>query len=201
MKEHINNIIPKVSVSVNSNIINVNDCSIELLGIGRRAYINSPTGRADLKADCEQSNSPEVYSAVMEVWGDAPTIEDEVIPEPTFDELKTAKIDELASSFSIRTTGAFTTTQGYLMQFDTSDSLKMQGAISLMEATGQTEGYLTQADDTTVYHVPLATMKAVLVEMLAAYAACHARKQELRALINAAQTEEELDEIIISWPM
>ena len=114
--------------------------------------------------------------------------------------LKAAKIDELSSAFEQRIKGSITT-HGYLMQFDTSDSLKMQGAIQLLEATGQTEGYLTQADDTTAYHVPLATMKAVLVEMLASYAACHARKQELRALINAAETAEDLDEIIISWPV
>lgn len=122
-------------------------------------------------------------------------------PEPTFGELKNAKIDELSVSFSARTRGAITTTQGYLMQFDTSDSLKMQGAIQLMEATGATEGYLTQANDETVYHVSLETMKAVLVEMLAAYAQCHARKQELRALINSAETAEDLSEIIISWPV
>jgi len=122
-------------------------------------------------------------------------------PEPTLEELRENKMTEMLYSFGQRITGAIRTKDGYLMQFDTSDSLKMQGAISLMEATGQTEGYLTQADDTTVYHVPLATMQAVLVEMLAAYAACHARKQELRAAINAAQTAEELDEIIISWPV
>ena len=116
------------------------------------------------------------------------------------DSAKQARIAELGASFDERVAGSFTTSHGYLMQFDTSDSLKMQGAIQLLEATGQTEGYLTQADDTTVYHVPLETMRAVLVEMLTAYAACHARKQELRALINAAQTAEELDEIIISWP-
>jgi hypothetical protein len=87
------------------------------------------------------------------------------------------------------------------MQFDTSDSLKMQGAIQLLEATGQTEGYLTQADDTTVYHMSLETMRAVLVEMLAAYAACHARKQEVRAAINAAQSKEDLDTIEIAWPV
>ena len=123
------------------------------------------------------------------------------LPEPTFEELRGNKMSEMLYSFGQRVSGAIRTKDGYLMQFDTSDSLKMQGAISLMEATGQTEGYLTQADDTTVYHVPLATMKAVLVEMLTAYAACHARKQELRALINAAQTAEDLDEIIISWPV
>lgn len=122
-------------------------------------------------------------------------------PVPTLDEMRESKLGELAYSFNTRVTGSVTTTDGYKMQFDTSDSLKMQGAIQLLEATGQTEGYLTQADDTTVYHVPLATMKVVLVEMLAAYAQCHARKQELRALINAAQTVEDLDEIIISWPV
>ena len=117
------------------------------------------------------------------------------------DSAKQAKIAELGASFDERVAGSFTTSHGYLMQFDTTDAIKMEGAIKLLEATGQTEGYLTQADDTTVYHVPLETMRAVLVEMLTAYAACHGRKQELRALINSAQTAEELDEIVISWPV
>lgn len=115
--------------------------------------------------------------------------------------LKTEKCEKLSAAFDERVAGSFTTSNGYLMQFDTSDSLKMQGAIQLLEATSATEGYLTQADDTTVYHVPLDTMKDVLVEMLAAYAQCHARKQEVRALINSAQTAEDLDEIVISWPV
>lgn len=114
---------------------------------------------------------------------------------------KTRKLEELEQSFDERIHGSIQTSQGYLMQFDVTDSLKMQGALQLMEASEQTEGYLTQANDVTRYHVPFATMKTVLVEMLMAYAACHARKQELRALINNAQTKEELDEIIISWPI
>lgn len=122
-------------------------------------------------------------------------------PEKTFEEALTDKLAELSFAFDNRVRGAFKTTQNFIMQFDTTDAIKMQGAIQLLEATGATEGYLTQADDTTIYHVPLETMKAVLVEMLAAYAQCHARKQELRALINAAQTAEDLDEIIISWPV
>ena len=122
-------------------------------------------------------------------------------PEPTLEEVRESKMAEMMSSFNQRVSGAFTTMGGYQMQFDISDSLKMQGAITLMETTGQTEGYLTQADDTTVYNVPLETMKAVLVEMLAAYAQCHARKQEIRAQINEAQTEEELNAIRITWPV
>lgn len=124
------------------------------------------------------------------------------LPLPTLEELKTNKLNELESSFNTRVSGSVTINPGgYLMQFDTSDSLKMQGAITLMETTGQTEGYLTQADDTTIYHVPLATMKAVLVEMLAAYAQCHARKQELRSQINAAKNEDELNAIELTWPV
>ena len=122
-------------------------------------------------------------------------------PEPTLEELRESKMAEMMSSFNRRVSGSVTTTGGYKMQFDTSDSLKMQGAISLMEATGATEGYLTQADDTTVYNVPLDTMKAVLIEMMTAFAACHARKQELRAAIKAAETVEELDAIEITWPL
>lgn len=122
-------------------------------------------------------------------------------PVPTLEELRENKMSEMLYSFGQRVSGSIRTKSGYLMQFDTSDSLKMQGAISLMEATGQTEGYLTQANDETVYYVPLETMRAVLVEMLGAYAQCHARKQELRAQINAAQNVEELNAIQITWPV
>ena len=123
------------------------------------------------------------------------------IPAPTLDKLKNEKLDVLRVSFDERVAGSFTTTQGYKMQFDTSDAIKMEGAIKLLEATGATEGYLTQADDTTVYHVPLDVMNAVLIEMMSAFAACHARKQELRAAIKAAETVEELNAIEITWPL
>lgn len=124
------------------------------------------------------------------------------LPAPkTFEELKADKMREMEASFSERVSGSFTTSQGYLMQFDTTDSLKMQGAITLMEAVGASTGYITQANDVTQYNVSIEVMKQVLVEMLNAYAQCHARKQELRTLINSTQTKEELDEIVISWPV
>lgn len=122
-------------------------------------------------------------------------------PKPTLEEVRESKLSELAYSFNQRVSGSVTTTGGYKMQFDTSDAVKTQGAIQLLEATGATEGYLTQADDTTVYNVPLDTMKSVLIEMMSAFAACHARKQELRAAIKAAETVEELDAIRITWPL
>ena len=142
----------------------------------------------------------ETQKATIEDMGDY--YECVAIPDPTFDEQKTRKLTELESSFDTRVSGSVTINpEGYVMQFDVSDSLKMQGAITLMETSGQSEGYLTQADDTTVYHVPLETMRAVLVGMLGAYAQCHAHKQELRAQINAAQTVEELAAVEITWPV
>lgn len=124
-----------------------------------------------------------------------------ITPEPTLTELKTSKLVSLETEYDNHVSGSFTTSQGYLMQFDTSDSLKMQGAITLMEAVGSSTGYLTQANDVTVYNIPIETMKQVLIEMLNAYAKCHARKQELRSLIDNAQSKEELAEIVISWPV
>ena len=122
-------------------------------------------------------------------------------PKPTFEEVRENKLTELASSFNQRISGFIITTDGYKMQFDTSDAIKMEGAIKLLEATGATEGYLTQADDTTIYNVPLDVMKTVLIEMMTAFAACHARKQELRAAIKASKTVEELGAIAITWPV
>jgi len=122
--------------------------------------------------------------------------------EPTFDELKEFKLQELVRSFDARITGAITVQPfGYVMQFNTDDSIKMQGAIDLMEITGQTVGYLTQANDVTVYDVPIDVMKNVLVQMMTAFAACHSRKQELRSAINDAETKEDLAAIEITWPV
>lgn len=125
----------------------------------------------------------------------------ESVLAPTFDELKGLKLAELEALFDACVSGAFTTSQGWSMQFDRSDTLAVEGAIQLLKATGQSTGYLTDAEDVTHYDVPLETMEAIKVEMLAAYAQCHARKQELRAAINAAQTEEELNAIEITWPV
>ena len=122
-------------------------------------------------------------------------------PAPTLDELKALKLAELEDSFDTRVSGSFVCSQGWPMQFDRSDTLAVEGAVQLLKATGLSTGYLTDADDETHYRIPVLAMEAVKVEMLGAYAQCHARKQELRAAINAAGTEEELNAVVISWPV
>ena len=123
------------------------------------------------------------------------------IPEQTLSQKRGSKLCVVESSFNHRIQGSFYCSLGWTMQFDRADTLAVEGAIQLLKATGQTEGYLTDANDETHYEVPLSTIEAVKIEMLAAYAACHARKQELRTAINAAQNEEELDAIEITWPV
>lgn len=114
---------------------------------------------------------------------------------------KTIRLTILEKMFDERVSGEFICSLGWPMQFDRSDTLAVEGAIQLMRANGQCAGYLTDANDTTHYDLPLATIETVKLEMLAAYAACHARKQELRAAINAAQTVEALNAIEITWPV
>ena len=154
------------------------------------ATFYSPTGNPEV-----WTSKPEGYFTPEEWVALHPA------PKPTLEEVRESKLSELAYSFNTRVSGFITTTGGYKMQFDTSDAVKMEGAIKLLEATGATEGYLTQANDETVYNVPLDTMKVVLIEMMTAFAACHARKQEIRAAIKAAETVEELDAIEITWPL
>ena len=90
------------------NIINDKSCSIVLDVIGRRAYINSERGRAELLADCTTYNRQDLYDEVMAVWGDAPTVIEPVEPEPTFDELKTQKKADIAAARYVAETGGVT---------------------------------------------------------------------------------------------
>ena len=186
-------------MAVDSNIINVDDCSIEIEGIGRRAYINSNSGRRDLLKDCTDYNRMDLYEKVIEIWGENPTIEDEVMPEKSLDDLKQEKLDELESRFTERVKGSFITDEGYKMQFNTDDSLKMFGAIQLLESTGVETGYITDADDNTHYEVPVSVMKSVQNQMLEKYAQCHLLKQQYRSMINEAKSIEDLTKINITF--
>ena len=184
-------------VVVNDNIINTNECSIVIEEIGRRAYINSNSGRSELLADCTQYNRMDLYEEVLNTWGENPTIEDEVIPEKSLDDLKEEKLDELESRFNERVKGSFITDEGYKMQFNIDDSLKMFGAIQLLESQNAESGYITDADDNTHYEAPVSVMKSVQNQMLKKYAQCHLMKQQYRAAIGAAKSIEDLNKINI----
>jgi len=121
------------------------------------------------------------------------------IPEPTFEELKERKMNELEFKFEEAVTGSFTTTEGYNMQFNETDCNKMNGSITLNKATGITSDYLVQADNTVIENVPIETMESVLLQMLKQYKSMHLKKQIFRARINACTTKEELDNVDLTF--
>lgn len=120
-------------------------------------------------------------------------------PLPTLEELKQQKLQALSASFAHRVSGSFVTMQGYVMQFDTSDVIKMEGAIKLLEITGDTYGYLVQANDTVIHNVTIDAMRQVHDEMMIAYGRCHAQKQSYREQIQNCNTVEELNSIEFEW--
>ena len=195
MDELINNLNLEDLVIDNSNIINKDDCSIEIEGIGRRAYINSERGREALRKDCEEYNRTDLYENVIEIWGENPTIVEPEEAPKSLDQLKQEKFDELESRFTERVKGSFITDEGYKMQFNTDDSLKMFGAIQLLESQNAESGYITDADDNTHYEVPVSVMKSVQNQMLKKYAECHLLKQQYRAQIESAKTKENLEQL------
>ena len=121
------------------------------------------------------------------------------IPEPEFEELKERKLSELGYKFEEAVKGSFTTTEGYVMQFNISDCEKMNGSITLNKAMGITSDYLVQANDVVIENVPMETMESVLLQMLKQYKSMHLKKQIFRARINACTTKEELDNIDLTF--
>jgi hypothetical protein len=179
------------------NIINRDTCSVELPEIGRRAYINSVKGRADLKADCAQTNSPEVYTEVMAVWGDTPTVEDEVLPAPTFNELKAAKRDEIAAARYAAETGGCTV-DGVTIATDRGSQALLTAAVVTARLDPEFKTRWKCADG---HFVTLDAMqlRAIGNAVIAHVEACFAREAELCELVDAAQTPEDLD--AIKWSM
>lgn len=150
-----------------NNYISKDECSIVLEGIGRRGYVNSNYGRNELRKDCEEHNALDVYNEVIAIWGESPVvITEDDNTDVTIEDVRAGKISELEDTFNKAVKGSFVTTEGYKMQFDIDDSIKMTGAIQVMEDTNSETGYITDADDETHYDITLAVMKSVKSQML-----------------------------------
>lgn len=179
----------------NRNIITQDKAEIYVDQYNRTYFTNSRSGREIMMNDLISMGMNEELEAILAVWGNNPTVLDpDEIPK-TLDQLKADKQNELNDAFNRAVEGSFTTTEGYKMQFNTDDSLKMFGAIQLLEGSGVESGYITDADDITHYDIPVATMKSVQNQMLNRYAQCHLLKQQYRALIEAASDVEALGDI------
>ena len=120
-----------------------------------------------------------------------------VTPADKFEQARERKYDEISRSHKEHVAGSVMTSLGFPMQFDMKDSLMVEGAIKIAQASGVTTIYLTDAEDVTHYDIPLADAQTVLLEMSTTFAMAHAKKQMLRERIAEAQTQSDLDRI--SW--
>lgn len=174
-----------------------NNCSILLDSIGRRAYINSPSGRAALLADCTAHGAKDVYDEVMAVWGENPTVPDEPLPpEPTLDELKAQKKAAIAAArYTAETAG--TTVGDVLIDTGRDSQALITGAALAAVIDG--EYSLNWKTGAGFIHLSAPEIIAVAQSVRAHVQSCFDRESELVALVDAAQTKEDLDAIEISF--
>lgn len=179
------------------NYVNTDNCSLIIDGIGRRAYVNSPSGREDLARDLTDKDE-RLLADVLVAWGDTPTVEDETEPEKTFDELKAQKKAEIAAARYARET-AGTTVNGVLIDTGRDSQALITGAalVAMLDS-----GYsLNWKTENGFIHLTALEIIAVAQAVRAHVQACFDREAELCALVDAAETPEDLDEIVISWPV
>ena len=183
----------------NENVIARENCSLVISGIGRRAYINSTTGRAELLADCTKHDALDVYDEVMALWGEKPIVPDEPLPpEPTFEELKTQKKAEIAAARYTREI-AGTTVNGVTIDTGRDSQALITGAA--LAAVIDSNYSLNWKTASGFIHLTAPEIIAVAQAVRAHVQSCFDREGELVALVDAAQTAEELEEIVISWPI
>lgn len=179
---------------LNSEIINEHDCSAVFIDIGRRAYLNSVKGRADLYAECTRCHKTDFYEQVMAIWGDTPTVPDEVTPEPTFDELKAQKKAAIAAA-RYESEIAGTTVNGILIDTGRDSQALITGAALAAVIDGSYS--LNWKTSSGFIHLTAPEIIAVAQAVRAHVQACFDKEGELVARINAATTKEELD--AITW--
>ena len=180
------------------NYINKNNCSLVINGIGRRAYVNTPNGREELAHDLTGKDE-KLISEVLSVWGEVSTVEDDPAPpQLTFDELKMQKKAEIAAARYARET-AGTTVNGVLIDTGRDSQALITGAaLAAVIDSGYSLNWKTASG---FIHLTAPEIIAVAQAVRAHVQACFDREAELCALVDAAETAEDLDEIIISWPV
>lgn len=174
------------------------DCSVVIDGIGRRAYINSTSGRAALLADCTAHDAKDVFDEVMTVWGETPTVSDDLIsPALELEELKMAKRGEIAAARYDAETGGCTV-DGVTIATDRGSQALLTAAVVTARLDLEFKTRWKCADG---HFVTLDAMqlRAIGDAVIAHVEACFAREGELCEQIDAAQTPEELD--AITWSM
>lgn len=120
------------------------------------------------------------------------------LPEPTFDELKAQKKAEIAAArYEAETAG--TTVNGITIDTGRDSQALITGAAL---AAMLDDAYSLNWKTTSGFiHLSAPEIIAVAQAVRTHVQKCFDREGELVALVDAAKTAEDLDEIVISWPV
>ena len=173
-----------------------NETIIEFGNI-RTFFINSVKGRAKLLTACRDNNCEDLIDEIYSVWGEKPT----VIDEPsvlTFYEAKKQKKAEIAAARYARETAGVTANGITIDTERDSQALITGAALAAMLDENYSLNWKTESG---FIHLTAPEIIAVAQAVRVHVQACFDREAELCALVDAAETPEDLDEIIISWPI
>lgn len=160
----------------------------------KRYYENTNSGRATLLNDCTALVREDLYADVMLVWGESPTLPD---PVPmTLDGKKAQKKAAIAAArYEAETAG--TTVNGVLIDTGRDSQALITGAA--LAAVIDDNYSLNWKTETGFVHLTAPEIIAVAQAVRAHVQGCFDREGELVALVDAAQTAEELDAIEITF--
>jgi hypothetical protein len=103
--------------------------------------------------------------------------------------VKRDKLAEISAAYNeFDAKGTVTTSAGYPIQAGQAHVSKLDGAIRFAEMTGVQTIYITDANDVTHNNVSIADAKNILMEQMGAAMGAHAKKQALRAQVEAAES-------------
>ena len=122
-------------------------------------------------------------------------------PAPTMDALKNQKRSEIHSAYHAAQSAGIATTPGLTMKYAQNDCVLVDGVVRYAELKGlPVVPKLIEADGTEhVGVVSLADGKTIVIEQFEAAYAADERLRALLALVEGAETAEELE--AISWSM
>lgn len=119
-------------------------------------------------------------------------------PEPTLDDLKSQKKAEIAAARYERETAGVAVSGVTIDTGRDSQALITGAALAAVIDSSYSLNWKTESG---FIHLTAPEIIAVAQAVRAHVQACFDREAELCALVDAAETKEDLDEIIISWPV
>lgn len=177
---------------MHKNTITSDFATIYLDDYNKTQYENSIDGREIMYTHLTMMGMTDVISEILSVWGDTPTVKD---PEPTLDELKAAKRDEIAAARYEAETGGCTV-DGVMIATDRGSQALLTAAVVMARLDLEFKTQWKCADG-SFKQLDAFQLRSIGDAVIAHVEACFAREGELCELIDAAQTPEEL--AAIQW--